>query len=134
MDAKHPRKLRSLRPSEPPLHDKPRRSVHDKLFEHSFYISAVALIALMEWYTHLMNTPRMVWVYLALVMIAIGYAVLRLPSFKARLGLSKQARGAGQIAARSEEPVMKSPINSVSTASETVSAADTKEADAAAVR
>jgi hypothetical protein len=143
MEAKMPLKPRPLRASEPlmrdkPWQDKPGRSVHDKLFEHSFYISALALIGLMEWYAHLMNTPRMLWAYLALVTIAIAYAVLRIPSFKARLGLSHRERDSGRIEVRSEESAviapMIAPMISRVTEAETVSAANSKEVDVAAAR
>ena len=129
MDAKKPFKSRSLLNSAPPVQHKPR-SVHDKLFEHSFYVGALALIGLMEWYAHLMNAPRMAWAYLALVMIAVAYAILRIPSFKTRIGLWKQARDSRRIAARAAG----APAKGVSIEAETASPANSKEADAAAAR
>lgn len=74
------------RPSPPsaaqPAENKSPRS-YDQLLERSFYIGALALIALMEWYAHLTNTPRMPWAYFALVLIALAYGVRTIRPFKA---------------------------------------------------
>ncbi len=87
MDATPPPRTRKQQPAE----DKPRRK-YDQLLERSFYVGALALVALMEWYAHLMNTPRMPWAYLALVMIAAAYAMHRLRLFKAWRARRRMAR------------------------------------------
>lgn len=80
MDANLPPPSRTR--TEQAAEDKPRRQ-YDKLLEFSFYVGALALVALMEWYAHLMDAPRMPWAYFALVMIAAAYAMHRLRPFKA---------------------------------------------------
>lgn len=74
-----------------PDQGKPRRK-YDRLLEHSFYAGALALIALMEWYAHLMDAPRMPWAYFALVMIAAAYALHRLRPLQAWRARRRMAR------------------------------------------
>jgi hypothetical protein len=91
MDAKTPLPPRPSRTQQQPVQDKPRRT-YDKLLEHSFYIGALALVAVMEWYAQLTGTPRMPWAYSALVLIAIAYAVRRIRPFKAWRARRRMAR------------------------------------------
>ena len=88
MDA-NPPPLRTRK--QPSAEDKPRRK-HDKLLEYSFYVGALALVALMEWYAHLMNAPRMPWAYFALLIIAAAYAMHRFRPFKAWRARRRMAR------------------------------------------
>jgi len=71
MEAKQPRRRsRESAARKPP----PTR---DRLFELSFYVGALALIVLMEWYTQQSGKPRMLWAYFALMLIAAACAAAR---------------------------------------------------------
>jgi len=85
MEAKQPRtppprrtSEQAARHGEPSARRQRRPPARDKWVELSFYVGALALIALMEWYARLMDRPRMLWAYFALAAVAGGYAGSRL--------------------------------------------------------
>lgn len=91
MDANDSPPTTSRRKRERQSADRPRRK-YDRMLERGFYVGALAVIGLMESATHLLDTPRMPWVYFALLLIAAAYGMHRLRPFRAWRAKQRMAR------------------------------------------